>query len=67
MTDRWAALLSARARADGNDELSAILAGVPPGVLSMTGGFPNAATFPAEVLEELAGRLLREDPAVALQ
>ena len=67
MADRWASLLSARARADGDDELSAILAGVPPGVLSMTGGFPNAATFPAEVLEELAGKLLRDDPAVALQ
>jgi 2-aminoadipate transaminase len=54
-----------RARLRGGEELTAILAGSPPGVLSMTGGFPNPATFPA--IEELAARLVREDAAVALQ
>ena len=56
-----------RTRLRGGDELTAILAGSPPGVLSMTGGFPNPATFPTDELEELATRLVREDAAVALQ
>src|SRR3954451_23182615 len=56
-----------RTRLRGGDELAAILAGSPPGVLSMTGGFPNPQTFPAAELEELAARLIREDAAVALQ
>src|SRR5688500_20091306 len=51
----------------GGDELSAILAGSPPGVLSMTGGFPNPATFPGEAIGEIAARLVRDDAAVALQ
>src|ERR687889_1410124 len=51
----------------GGDELAAILAGSPPGVLSMTGGFPNPATFPTDVLDEIAARVVRDDPAVALQ
>jgi 2-aminoadipate transaminase len=36
-------------------------------VLSMTGGFPNPATFPSEELAEIAARLVRDDAAVALQ
>jgi 2-aminoadipate transaminase len=56
-----------RTRLRGGDELTAILAGSPPGVLSMTGGFPNPATFPTDELDELAARLVREDGAVALQ
>jgi 2-aminoadipate transaminase len=56
-----------RTRLRGGDELTAILAGSPPGVLSMTGGFPNPATFPTGELDEIAARLLREDSAVALQ
>jgi 2-aminoadipate transaminase len=56
-----------RARARGSAELTAILAGSPPGVLSMTGGFPNPDTFPTGVIDEIAARLLRDDPAVALQ
>src|SRR4051795_7076084 len=66
MTD-WSHAFARRTRLRGGDELSAILAGTPPGVLSMTGGFPNPATFPADVLAELAERLIRDDPAVALQ
>src|SRR5215218_7379898 len=56
-----------RTRLRGGDELTAILAGSPPGVLSMTGGFPNPATFPTDEVDEIAARLLRDDAAVALQ
>ncbi|WP_028057588.1 aminotransferase-like domain-containing protein [Candidatus Solirubrobacter pratensis] len=56
-----------RTRLRGGDELTAILAGSPPGVLSMTGGFPNPATFATDELDAIAGRLVREDAAVALQ
>jgi 2-aminoadipate transaminase len=56
-----------RTRQHGGDGLTAILAGSPPGVLSMTGGFPNPATFPTGELAELAQRLVRDDAAVALQ
>jgi 2-aminoadipate transaminase len=56
-----------RTRLRGGDELTAILAGSPPGVLSMTGGFPNAATFPTDELDAIAARLVRNDAAVALQ
>jgi 2-aminoadipate transaminase len=58
---------SKRARLRGGEELTAILAGTPPGVLSMTGGFPNARTFPTDELDEIAARLIRDDAAVALQ
>jgi 2-aminoadipate transaminase len=56
-----------RTRKRGDDELTTILAGSPPGVLSMTGGFPNAATFPTDEIDEIAARLVRDDAAVALQ
>jgi 2-aminoadipate transaminase len=56
-----------RTRMRGGDGLTSILAGSPPGVLSMTGGFPNPATFPTDELDEIAARLLRDDAAVALQ
>jgi 2-aminoadipate transaminase len=66
MTD-FARTFARRTRLRGGDELTDILAGSPPGVLSMTGGFPNPATFPTDELEEIAARLVREDAAVALQ
>jgi 2-aminoadipate transaminase len=56
-----------RTRLRGGDELTTILAGSPPGVLAMTGGFPNPATFPTDEIDEIAARLVREDGAVALQ
>jgi 2-aminoadipate transaminase len=56
-----------RTRLRGGGELATILAGSPPGVLSMTGGFPNPATFPTDELDEIAARLVRDEPAVALQ
>ena len=52
--------------ADAN-ELATILAGAPPGVLSLAGGFPNPETFPTAEIEEIVGRLLRDDASVALQ
>jgi 2-aminoadipate transaminase len=63
----FAAVLARRTRLRGGDELATILAGSPPGVLSMTGGFPNPATFPTDEVDEIAARLLRDDAAVALQ
>ena len=63
----FSAAFARRTRLRGGDELTDILAGSPPGVLAMTGGFPNPATFPTDELEEIATRLVREDAAVALQ
>lgn len=57
----------ARRAQNQSDELTAILAGSPPGVLSLAGGFPNPATFPAEVLNEVVAKVVRDEPGVALQ
>jgi 2-aminoadipate transaminase len=67
MAAEWSAALARRALNRGDAELTAILAGTPPGVLSLTGGFPNPETFPSGVLEEIAMRLLRDEADVALQ
>jgi 2-aminoadipate transaminase len=56
-----------RAQNQGAAELNTILAGSPPGVLSLAGGFPNPQTFPSGVLDEIVRRLVRDDAAVALQ
>jgi 2-aminoadipate transaminase len=48
-------------------ELATILAGAPPGVLSLAGGFPNPRTFPTAEIAEIVVRLLRDDASVALQ
>ena len=56
-----------RTRLRAGDELETILAGSPPGVLSMTGGLPNPATFPVDEIDAIAQRLVRDDAAVALQ
>ena len=63
----WSGLFARRAGLRGGEELAAILAGVPDGVLPLTGGFPNAATFATDVLAEIAGRVLRDQPGPALQ
>ena len=63
----WNSLFAARARDRGGAELAAILGGVPEGVLGMTGGFPNVATFQTSVLADIAGRVIADDPGVALQ
>jgi 2-aminoadipate transaminase len=63
----FAPAFARRTRLRGGAELTAILAGSPAGVLSMTGGFPNPATFATGELDEIAARLVRDDAAVALQ
>jgi 2-aminoadipate transaminase len=63
----FSALFAHRAGVRGGEELAAILAGVPDGVLPLTGGFPNAATFPKDVLGDIAARVLRDEPGLALQ
>ncbi len=56
-----------RALSQASAELNTILAGSPPGVLSLAGGFPNPQTFPSAELDEILLRLVRDDAAVALQ
>jgi 2-aminoadipate transaminase len=63
----FSASFARRTRLRGGDELTTILAGSPPGVLSMTGGFPNPETFPTDEVDAIAARLVRDDAAVALQ
>ena len=63
----WTHLFARRQGARGGEELAAILAGTPPGVLPLTGGFPNPATFATDALGEIAARVLREEPGLALQ
>ena len=63
----WSHALARGGEDGGSSELTAILAGSPPGVLSLAGGFPNARTFATGVIDEIAARVVREDAAVALQ
>lgn len=63
----FAPAFASRTQLGGGDELATILAGSPPGVLSMTGGFPNPATFATGELAEIAARLVRDEAAVAMQ
>ena len=63
----WTHLFARRQGARGGEELAAILAGTPAGVLPLTGGFPNPATFATDVLADIAARVLRDEPGLALQ
>ena len=63
----WSNSFARRTRSAGAAELNTILAGAPPGVLSLAGGFPNPATFPTEVLDDIVMRLVRDDAGIALQ
>ena len=63
----WSESFARRTRSAGAAELNTILAGAPPGVLSLAGGFPNPATFPTEMLDEIVMRLVRDDGGIALQ
>ena len=56
-----------RAQNQAAAELTTILAGSPEGVLSLAGGFPNPATFPSELLDEIVAKLVRDEAGVALQ
>jgi 2-aminoadipate transaminase len=64
----WSAGLAQRTRNLGGGEITAILslAGATD-VITFSGGFPDPATFPTEVLAEIAGQLIAGDAAVALQ
>jgi 2-aminoadipate transaminase len=64
----WSAGLARRTRALGGGEITAILAlAGATDVITFSGGFPDPATFPAEILAQIAGRLIAGDAAVALQ
>src|SRR5262245_27362085 len=64
----WNAGLARRAQVLGGGEITAILslAGATD-VITFSGGFPDPATFPTEILAGIAARLISEDAAVALQ
>ncbi len=64
----WNAGLARRTRSLGGGEITAILAlAGSSDVITFSGGFPDPATFPADVLADIAGRLITQDPGVALQ
>jgi len=64
----WTASFARRTRTLGGGEITAILAlAGASDVITFSGGFPDPQTFPSEVLAEIAGRLIAEDAAVALQ
>ncbi|HEX4656626.1 MAG TPA: PLP-dependent aminotransferase family protein [Streptosporangiaceae bacterium] len=64
----WTASFARRTQALGGGEITAILAlAGATDVITFSGGFPDPATFPSEVLAEIARRLVAEDAAVALQ
>ena len=64
----WTASFARRTRTLGGGEITAILslAGATD-VITFSGGFPDPATFPSDVLGAIASKLLAEDVAVALQ
>jgi 2-aminoadipate transaminase len=64
----WNAGLARRTHALGGGEITAILAlAGATDVITFSGGFPDPATFPTEVLAGIAARLIADDAAVALQ
>jgi 2-aminoadipate transaminase len=64
----WDAGLARRTKSLGGGEITAILslAGASD-VITFSGGFPDPATFPVNVLAGIADRLITQDPGVALQ
>ncbi|MGB6457148.1 MAG: PLP-dependent aminotransferase family protein [Streptosporangiaceae bacterium] len=64
----WDAGLARRTKSLGGGEITAILAlAGSSDVITFSGGFPDPATFPSEVIADIASRLIRQDPGVALQ
>jgi len=64
----WSTGLAQRTRTLGGGEITAILAlAGATDVITFSGGFPDPATFPTEILGQIAGRLIAGDAAVALQ
>jgi 2-aminoadipate transaminase len=64
----WTTSFARRTHTLGGGEITAILslAGATD-VITFSGGFPDPQTFPADVLGEIAGRLVANDASVALQ
>jgi 2-aminoadipate transaminase len=64
----WSASFARRTQTLGGGEITAILAlAGATDVITFSGGFPDPATFPKDVLGEIAARLIAQDVAVALQ
>jgi 2-aminoadipate transaminase len=65
----WSARFAQRTHGDDGSALAEILSmASPPGdVLTFSGGFPAPETWATDLLGPIAERLVREDPAVALQ
>ena len=64
----WNAGLAKRTHALGGGEITAILAlAGATDVITFSGGFPDPATWPRDVLAGLASKLITEDAPVALQ
>jgi 2-aminoadipate transaminase len=64
----WTSSFARRTQTLGGGEITAILAlAGATDVITFSGGFPDPETFPRDVLGEIAGRLVAEDAAVALQ
>lgn len=64
----WTASFACRTTALGGEEITAILAlAGATEVIAFSGGFPDPATFPSDVIGEIAARLIAEESAVALQ
>jgi 2-aminoadipate transaminase len=64
----WSSRLARRTHSLGGGEITAILAlAGATDVITFSGGFPDPATWPTEVLSSIAARLIREDAGVALQ
>jgi 2-aminoadipate transaminase len=64
----WDAGLARRTKSLGGGEITAILAlAGASDVITFSGGFPDPATFPTDVLADIAARLITQDAGVALQ
>jgi 2-aminoadipate transaminase len=64
----WDSRLAGRTQTLGGGEITAILAlAGASDVITFSGGFPDPATFPTNVLAEIAARVITGDPGVALQ
>jgi 2-aminoadipate transaminase len=64
----WDTNIARRTQTLGGGEITAILAlAGASDVITFSGGFPDPATWPTELLAEIASRLITSDPGVALQ
>src|ERR1700729_1840795 len=64
----WTSWPARRTQALGGGEITAILAlAGASDVITFSGGFPDPATFPTDLLSEVAARVITGDPGVALQ